>query len=127
MYTFDELAKISLIEQKIISLSRLRSNVHLVDLCLMGNPCASFSGYRDFVLGALPRLTTLDGLEVEPEEKIKAARAYKDPALRERIEEQEREYLEKREEERLGYEDPGVDIGENRKRFYQVRHDKENF
>ncbi len=98
----------------------------------MGNPCASFSGYRDFVLGALPRLTTLDGLEVEPEEKIKAARAYRDPALRERIEEQEREYLEKREaereealkkieEERLGYEDPGVDIGENRKRFYQVR------
>ena len=40
-------------------------------------------GYRDFVITTLPQLGTLDGVEIERSERIKAAQNY--PEIRERL------------------------------------------
>ncbi len=101
------------------------------DLCLLGNPCASYAGYRDFVIAALPALTLLDGQEVTREERIEAERRMERTGLRAEVERQQREYMVRREREReeaeeeirkgrKGYEDPGTDFVTNRTNFYKV-------
>ena len=59
-------------KQGLLSLHSLRANVHLKELYLVGNPCADWSGYRDFVIATLPALEKLDGEEVKPSERIRA-------------------------------------------------------
>eukprot|EP00056_Hartaetosiga_gracilis_P018763 m.11780 g.11780 ORF g.11780 m.11780 type:complete len:438 (+) comp7041_c0_seq1:146-1459(+) len=51
---------------------RLKANEHLRELYLTGNPCASYSGYREYVITALPNLELLDGKEILKSERIKA-------------------------------------------------------
>ena len=43
-----------------------RGQLQTLEMYLMGNPCADFSGYRVFVVGTLPQLQRLDGKEVTP-------------------------------------------------------------
>ena len=53
------LAKLDLTVNFIGELSSVKSlqhNVHLRELFLMGNPCADFEGYRQFVVAALQQL-----------------------------------------------------------------------
>lgn len=38
------------------SIKTLRHNIHLKELFLMGNPCADFDGYRQFVVATLQQL-----------------------------------------------------------------------
>ena len=38
------------------SVKTLQGNVHLKELFLMGNPCADFDGYRQFVVATLQQL-----------------------------------------------------------------------
>ena len=58
---------------------------HLADNCpalarltLLGNPCADYPGYRDFVVGLLPGLKELDGREVTRAERIEAVQKMKE-------------------------------------------------
>ena len=44
----------------------------LADLYLMGNPCADWSGYRQYVVAILPNLKRLDGKDIKPSERIAA-------------------------------------------------------
>ena len=37
---------------------------------MIGNPCAQFDGYRDFVVATLPQLQTLDGIAITRSERI---------------------------------------------------------
>ncbi|PSC70165.1 tilB-like protein [Micractinium conductrix] len=55
----------------------------LRELHLLGNPCASWPGYRAFVVGSLPRLQRLDGEQVLPSSRIAAAQQL--PALEARL------------------------------------------
>lgn len=47
------------------SVDSLRHNIHLRDLCLMGNPCSRFEGYRQYVVAALPQLQVSPASEGE--------------------------------------------------------------
>lgn len=38
------------------SVERLRHNLHLAELFLVGNPCTEFQGYRQYVVASLPQL-----------------------------------------------------------------------
>lgn len=42
----------------------------------MGNPCADYEGYREYVIATLMQLKELDGKEIERSERIKALQAY---------------------------------------------------
>lgn len=57
---------------EIISVENLTSNYNLENLYLTGNPCTDYDNYRDFVIGTLPQLTTLDGKDIERSDRIKA-------------------------------------------------------
>lgn len=50
------------------SVESLKPNLHLRELFLVGNPCAAFQGYRDYVVVTLPQL------EVSPEDKQRRRR-----------------------------------------------------
>ncbi|XP_017355789.1 protein tilB homolog isoform X3 [Cebus imitator] len=60
----------------------------------MGNPCASFDHYREFVVATLPQLKWLDGKEIEPSERIKALQDYS--VIEPQIREQEKDHCLKR-------------------------------
>ncbi|RVE61284.1 hypothetical protein OJAV_G00169030 [Oryzias javanicus] len=83
---------------RLSSVESLRHNVHLRDLCLMGNPCSQFEGYRQYVVAALPQLQCLDGTEISRSERIRASHCLTE--VRRRIQEEEKEYLERRAEEK---------------------------
>ena len=57
----------------LLSVAELQHNRALTELFLAGNPCAKHDGYRDFVIATLPQLTRLDGADITPKERIKAA------------------------------------------------------
>lgn len=57
---------------EIVSVENLAGNYNLQYLYLLGNPCMDFDNYRDFVIGTLPQLTTLDGTDIERSDRIKA-------------------------------------------------------
>ena len=67
----------------LLSLHSLTSNVHLKDLYLVGNPCADWDGYREFVVATLPHIHKLDGTEIKPSERIAAKQML--PRLTERL------------------------------------------
>lgn len=54
------------------SMDNLQSNIRLQELILMGNPCAAYQGYRDYVIARLPQLRTLDGRDIDKSERIQA-------------------------------------------------------
>ncbi|XP_046961560.1 protein tilB [Vanessa cardui] len=56
----------------IVSVESLTGNYNLVNLYLTGNPCTDYDNYRDFVIGTLPQLSTLDGKDIERSDRIKA-------------------------------------------------------
>ncbi|KOC68046.1 Protein TILB like protein [Habropoda laboriosa] len=55
---------------------RLRCNQHLEQLFLMGNPCADYEGYREYVVATLSQLKELDGAAIVRSERIKALQIY---------------------------------------------------
>ncbi|XP_067567319.1 dynein axonemal assembly factor 11 isoform X1 [Pseudorca crassidens] len=76
------------------SVKTLQHNIHLKELFLMGNPCADFDGYRQFVVAALQQLKWLDGKEIERSERIQALQDF--PVVEQQIREQEKAYCLKR-------------------------------
>ncbi|ERE63007.1 putative protein TILB like protein [Cricetulus griseus] len=80
------------------SVKTLKHNIHLKELFLMGNPCADFDGYRQFVVVTLQQLKWLDGKEIERSERIQAFQNY--PAVEQQIREQEKAYCLKRAKEK---------------------------
>ncbi|XP_077023805.1 dynein axonemal assembly factor 11 isoform X3 [Tamandua tetradactyla] len=76
------------------SVKNLQHNIHLKELFLMGNPCADFEGYRQFVVATLQQLKWLDGKEIERSERIQALQNY--PVIEQQIREQEEAYCFKR-------------------------------
>ncbi|XP_014643437.1 PREDICTED: protein tilB homolog [Ceratotherium simum simum] len=76
------------------SVKTLQHNIHLKELFLMGNPCADFDGYRQYVVATLPRLKWLDGKEIERSERIQALQNF--PVIEQQIREQEKAYCLKR-------------------------------
>ena len=57
----------------LLSIAELQHNNALTELFLSGNPCTKHDGYRDFVIATLPHLIRLDGTDITPKERIKAA------------------------------------------------------
>ncbi|KAG6461130.1 hypothetical protein O3G_MSEX012438 [Manduca sexta] len=57
---------------EIVSVENLSGNYNLQHLYLTGNPCTDYDNYRDFVIGSLPQLVTLDGRDIERSDRIKA-------------------------------------------------------
>jgi protein TilB len=57
----------------LLSVSSLNANKHFEELYLLGNPCADWHGYRDYVTATLPGLRRLDGQPIKPSERISAA------------------------------------------------------
>ncbi|KAM6171862.1 dynein axonemal assembly factor 11 [Erethizon dorsatum] len=72
------------------SVKTLTHNIHLKELFLMGNPCADFDGYRQFVVATLQQLQWLDGKEIDRSERIQALQNY--AVVVEQIREQEKAY-----------------------------------
>ncbi|KAH8276575.1 hypothetical protein KR044_003222, partial [Drosophila immigrans] len=56
------------------SVESLRGNYNLRELIMIGNPCVDYPHYRDFVVGTLPQLHSLDCQEIVPSERLKAQR-----------------------------------------------------
>lgn len=54
----------------------LRWNENLEQLILMGNPCADYEYYRQYIVATLPQLRELDMQEIERSERIKALQIY---------------------------------------------------
>ncbi|KAL3311473.1 Protein tilB [Cichlidogyrus casuarinus] len=84
---------------ELTSITNLTASIFLRELFLTGNPCTQFDGYRKYVIASLPQLTSLDGQEIEKKEIIEALQEYE--IISKKIEEQERDYAERRREERL--------------------------
>ncbi|XP_066480265.1 dynein axonemal assembly factor 11-like isoform X2 [Tiliqua scincoides] len=80
------------------SIKVLKSNIHLKELFLTGNPCTDFEGYRMFVVATLHQLQFLDGKEITRSERTRAVQNY--PEVVKQIQEQEQAYLLKRSTER---------------------------
>ncbi|GAB1299411.1 Dynein axonemal assembly factor 11 [Apodemus speciosus] len=106
------------------SVKTLTHNIHLKELFLMGNPCADFDGYRQFVVVTLQQLKGssklnlqmpsschenvfpsrflsilwLDGKEIERSERIQALQNY--AAVEQQIREQEKAYCLRRAKEK---------------------------
>lgn len=57
---------------EIVSVESLTGNYNLSNLYLTGNPCTDYENYRDFVIGTLPQLTSLDGIDIDRSDRIKA-------------------------------------------------------
>ncbi len=65
----------------LLSVASLQHNAALSELFLTGNPCEKAPGYRDFVVGTLPQLRRLDGVDVTPKERIAAAQVRTRPRV----------------------------------------------
>lgn len=109
-------------------------NVHLKSLFLMGNPCAQFQHYRDYVIALIPQLEFLDGTPIDKSERISATQRLQQ--IEPLILAQEGDYLSQREKEKeqnlmevkeksKEYDDPNLDLDEQRRKFYQS-HSKHN-
>lgn len=83
---------------RLSSVASLERNIHLTELFLVGNPCAEFQGYRQYVVASLPQLRRLDGKEISRSERIGASQGLEQ--VKNRVLEQEREYLRRRSREK---------------------------
>lgn len=79
----------------------LRSNLHLRELYLTGNPCTEYQGYRAFVVATLPQLVVLDGKEIAKSERISAIQQL--DGVRNHIAEQQQQHTLRREKERVEF------------------------
>ena len=86
----------------LLSVESLSVNVHLRELYLTGNPCTDYEGYRDFVVAALPQITSLDGTEVTKSERILATQRLGE--IRGSVVQQQEEHKEKRTKEKAEHE-----------------------
>ena len=84
---------------QISSVWNLRANEKLEELYLTGNPCATFTYYREFVITVLPQLKTLDGINIEKSERIIARQMFE--KIRESVQKEEEQYKVKRAEVKL--------------------------
>ncbi|XP_025206314.1 protein tilB [Melanaphis sacchari] len=57
---------------KLDSIESLKNNTHLRTLYLTGNPCTDYDGYREYVIGILPQIDILDGIDVTSFDKLVA-------------------------------------------------------
>ncbi|KAG7260787.1 hypothetical protein CRUP_026919 [Coryphaenoides rupestris] len=85
------------------SVDALRANIHLRELFLVGNPCAQFQDYRQYVVATLSQLQRLDGQEVSRSERIRAGQGLEE--VRRSIRHQEQDEEEEEEEEEDQKED----------------------
>mmetsp|Transcript_30256 Transcript_30256/g.76129 ORF Transcript_30256/g.76129 Transcript_30256/m.76129 type:complete len:445 (+) Transcript_30256:94-1428(+) len=67
----------------LLGVEKLKVNLCLEELYLLGNPCCEYDGYRLFVVGTLPQVKKLDGNQVTASERILAQQGLKE--LRERL------------------------------------------
>lgn len=113
---------------EITSIEVLTSNYYLRSLFLMGNPCAQYKFYREYVMATLPQLQFLDGTPIEKSERIKALQNL--PSIRLEILNEQDRYMAKREREKVeieeeikekakSYNDPKMDLDTQRQNFYQ--------
>ena len=58
---------------------------------LVGNPCAQFDGYREFVIHTLPQLAEFDSKKIERSERTKAGQTMRQ-GLRDLILQQQHDY-----------------------------------
>lgn len=58
------------------SVENLKDNYNLRELHLVGNPCADYPGYRNYVIDVLPQLSVLDGEEIKISDKLHAKDNY---------------------------------------------------
>ncbi|KAJ0012110.1 hypothetical protein NQD34_013085, partial [Periophthalmus magnuspinnatus] len=91
------------------SVQSLTHNIHLRELFLVGNPCADFQGYREYVVSTLPQLQFLDGTEISRSERLRAAQGL--DQIRALVHQQEEEYVKRREREKE--EEAKKEEGEN--------------
>ena len=63
-----------------------------------GNPCSTYSEYRNFVMVVLPQLKALDGVKIEISQRILAKQRWAE--IGESILRDEGDYLVKREKEK---------------------------
>jgi len=82
---------------EISSIESLKNNEFLEELYLVGNPCANYEGYKEYVIATLTQLKKLDGIDIERSERIKAVQNFH--AVREKIKDQEAVYAIKRQEQ----------------------------
>lgn len=64
--------------QDVRQVVELTHNEFLRELFLVGNPCSSKDGYRDYIVGALPQLKVLDATEIQKSERILARQIFLD-------------------------------------------------
>lgn len=57
---------------EVTSVESLKDNYNLENLYLTGNPCTDFDNYRDYIIATLPQLSSLDGIDIERSNRIKA-------------------------------------------------------
>lgn len=57
---------------ELTSIESLRCNEFLHEMYMTGNPAAKFEHYRDFVVGTLPQLQRLDGIDITNTERLDA-------------------------------------------------------
>ena len=75
---------------------------------VVGNPCATYQYYREFVITILPGLKMLDGISVERSERIVAKQKFSE--IKTTILQQEQEYFAKREKEKEEFKE-NEDVG----------------
>ncbi|XP_017119477.1 protein tilB [Drosophila elegans] len=59
---------------ELTSVESLCGNHNLRELILIGNPCVDYPHYREYVVGTLPQLNSLDCVEITPSERLQALR-----------------------------------------------------
>ncbi|XP_062551768.1 protein tilB [Armigeres subalbatus] len=84
---------------ELTSIESLRNNYNLTDLYLTGNPSTDYTGYRDYVMCALPQLENLDGVEITRTDRLQAMKHYK--ANRDQIIQQELAHRIERDEQKV--------------------------
>lgn len=111
---------------EIRSVENLVDNYNLEHLYLTGNPCTDYDNYRDYIIGSLPQLLTLDGREIERSERIKALQNL--PIIKPDVLFEEENYRHQRVKQKLRLEKDiknkweneykDLDLDETSKKFY---------
>ena len=113
---------------EITSVAVLKSNPKLKTLYLMGNPCAKFEFYKEYVIATLPQIEFLDGKPIDKSERIQAIQ--KLDKIMPKILASQNNHLIQREAERVDnereikeklkeYDNPNLDLDTKRRNFYQ--------
>lgn len=84
------------------SMTNLRKVASIKELYLLGNPCVDWPKHRQIVIVMVPQLIHIDGKEITPEERIKAAQQFDDlvEEMEDEVDRLEEEYQKKTPEEK---------------------------